>query len=164
MTVKGLLLMACSVNLGYFVPVLHPVSTTANTVRIIPPLLFPTSLRFSGDARQFLSSSTGTGPLTPLNWVPYPRSRDLCCPIRETSLHLWGIRCVHRRLWWELLWQSWLPKMKATVWTGLPQQSKKQISGDITRNLATGRFLRSAPRLPSSGSSIKPVCTQTWLS
>lgn len=49
--------------------------------------------------------------------------------------------------------------------TTAEEPKEKQISGDITRNLALGKVSsRSAPRLLSWGSSMGPVCTQAWLS
>lgn len=125
MTVKGLLLMACSVNLGYFVPVhLHLISTTAqyfpgDNALLLFPLLIQVGFRW------FLSSSTGTGP-KPISTVPYPGSHDLCCPIRETSALAWEKMCPQEAMRQELLRQPWPPKMKATVWAGLPQQRSQQ--------------------------------------
>lgn len=98
--------MACSVNLGYFVPVhLHPVSTTAQYFLGDNALLLFPLLTVQGGCLQFLSSSTGPGP-KPLSTVPYPGSHDLCCPIRETSALVWEKMCPQEAMRQERLWQA----------------------------------------------------------
>lgn len=146
--------MACSVNLGYFVPVhLHPVSKTAQYFLGDNALLLFPLLMVQVGFCQFLSSSTGTGP-KPISTVPYPGSHDLCCPIRETSALAWEKMCPQEAMRQELPRQPWPPKMKATDCmngaTTAEVPTEKQNSGDTTRNLALEKVSsRSAPRLLS---------------